>query len=51
MKSCEFVNFISILACQIAKGKTEEEITCLAAFFTQLGDTLITISVCGFDDK
>lgn len=36
MKSCEFVTFISILACQIAKDKTSDEINCLAAFFTQL---------------
>ncbi len=36
MESCEFVTFISILACQIAKDKTQEEINCLSAFFTQL---------------
>lgn len=36
MKSCEFVTFISILACNIAKGKTQEEISILAAVFTQL---------------
>ena len=36
MKSCEFVTFISLLACQIAKGKTNEELSCLGAFFTQL---------------
>ena len=36
MKSCEFVTFISILACKIAKDKTQEEISILAAVFTQL---------------
>lgn len=36
MKSCEFVTFISLFACEIAKGKTQEEISILSAFFTQL---------------
>ena len=36
MRACEFVSFISALACTIAKDKTEEEIALLAAFFTQL---------------
>ena len=36
MNSCEFVTTISILACDIAKGKSNEEIAVLAAFFTQL---------------
>lgn len=36
MKNCEFVTYISILACNIAKNKTQEEIDILAAFFTQL---------------
>lgn len=36
MNSCEFVTFISILACQIAKGKSQEEIAVLSAFLTQL---------------
>lgn len=44
MDSCAFVNFISLLACEIAKDKTEEEIAILATFFTQLGDTLATIT-------
>ncbi|MCF0124534.1 MAG: hypothetical protein HUJ68_02050 [Clostridia bacterium] len=43
MKSCDFVLFISALACNIVEGKTEEEIAVLAALFTQLGDTLATI--------
>ena len=44
MNSCEFVTVISILACNIAKDKTPNEINLLATFFTQLGDTLSTIS-------
>lgn len=45
MGSCEFVTLISTLACTIAKNKSQEEIELLAVFFTQLGDTLATISV------
>ena len=44
MNSCAFVNFISLLACEIAKDKSQEEIEILATFFTQLGDTLATLS-------
>lgn len=44
MNSCEFVTFISVLASSIAKNKTQDEINLLAAFFSQLGDTLATIS-------
>lgn len=36
MQNCEFVNFISILACSIAKNKTPEELATLSAFFVQL---------------
>ena len=36
MKNCEFVTFISVLGCQIAKDKTQEELNILSAFFTQL---------------
>ncbi len=43
--SCEFVLFISILACTIAKDKSQSDIEILAVFFTQLGDTLASISV------
>ena len=49
MFSCEFVTFISTLACTISKGKTQKEINILAAFFTQLGDTLATISTLDSD--
>ena len=33
MQNCEFVTMISVLACQIAKDKTPEELTTLSAFF------------------
>ena len=36
MENCEFVTFISILACTIAKDKTQEELNILSAFFSQL---------------
>lgn len=36
MKSCEFVTFISVLACSIAEGKTQDELNLLSAIFTQL---------------
>ena len=44
MNPCAFVNFISLLACEIAKDKTQDELAILAAFFTQLGDTLATLA-------
>lgn len=50
MNSCEFVTFISVLVCNIAKGKTQSEINLLAAFFAQLGDTLATISALDFEE-
>lgn len=36
MPNCEFVTFISILACNISKGKTPDEINLLSVFFVQL---------------
>lgn len=44
MQSCDLVIAISALACCIAEGKTEEEIALLSSIFSQLGDTLDTIS-------
>ena len=44
MNSCAFVNFISLLACEIAKNKSQDELAILSAFFTQLGDTLATLT-------
>ena len=49
MQSCEFVTFISTLACSIAINKSQKEIELLAAFFSQLGDTLATLSVLNSD--
>lgn len=49
MGSCEFVTFISGLACAIAKGKSQREINILSTFFSQLGDTLATISAVNSD--
>ena len=45
MNPCAFVNFISLLACEIAKDKSQDELSILAAFFTQLGDTLATLAI------
>lgn len=42
MNSCELVTLVSSLACLIAKDKTQEELSLLAAIFTQLGDSLAT---------
>lgn len=42
--SCDLVLTISALACCIAEGKSSDEITLLAAVFSQLGDTLATIT-------
>ena len=36
MPNCEFVTFISLLACSIAKDKSPEELATLSAFFVQL---------------
>ncbi len=44
MNPCAFVNFISLLACEIAKDKSQDELAILSTFFTQLGDTLSTLS-------
>lgn len=41
---CSVNMTVSALACAIAKGKSEDEIAALAAFFTQLGDSLETIT-------
>lgn len=36
MLNCEFITFISILACSIAKDKSPEELATMSAFFVQL---------------
>ena len=45
MNPCAFVNFVSLLACDIAKDNSQDEVAFLAAFFTQLGDTLATLAL------
>lgn len=45
MNSCELVTFISALACAISQNMSNQEIDLLAVVFTQLGDTLATISL------
>ena len=44
MPNCEFVTFISVLACNIAKETSPEELALLSALFVQLGDTLATLA-------
>ena len=44
MKNCNLAISISALACQLAEGKTLEEIHLLSAIFVQLGETLDTIA-------
>lgn len=44
MQSCEIVTFITALACALSKCCSDDEISVLAAAFTQLGDTLATIA-------
>ena len=36
MQNCEFVMFISAIACSIAKDKSPDEISLLSTFFVQL---------------
>lgn len=43
MDECGLIVFISTLACSISKCYTTDDISLLAAIFTQLGDTLATI--------
>lgn len=45
MNSCELTFGITALANSIACRLSEEDLQLTAAFFTQLGDTLTTISV------
>ena len=43
MKSCELVAFVTAVACKINECFPPEEVSLLAAVFTQLGDTLATL--------
>ena len=51
MNSCELTVSVTALANALAVGRSEEELSLLAAVLTQLGDTLATIavqrSICG----
>ena len=55
LNPCELVTLISSLACAISKTFRPEEISILAAVFTQLGDSLATIlaagELCGREDE
>ncbi|MDD6729043.1 MAG: hypothetical protein PUE08_07495 [Eubacteriales bacterium] len=44
MDGCSLNLTVSALACAIAKGKSEKDISLLAVLFTQLGDSLATIA-------
>ena len=44
MQSCDLVLSISALACCIAEGRSPEDLALLSAVFSQLGDTLDTLS-------
>ncbi|KEZ90062.1 MULTISPECIES: DUF6774 domain-containing protein [Clostridia] len=44
MQPCELVVLISTLACHIAEGRSADEIALISSIFSQLGDTLSTIS-------
>lgn len=43
MNSCELVTYVSSIACAISKSCSKDDVTILAAIFTQLGDSLETI--------
>lgn len=45
MNSCELIAFISSIACTLSRNCSREELSVMAAVFTQLGDTLATIAV------
>lgn len=45
MQSCEFVTFISSIACAISQTCSSEELSLIGAIFTQLGDTLTTLAL------
>ena len=44
MHACELTAAITVLANALASNKSVDDITLLAVFFTQLGDTLATIA-------
>lgn len=44
MDGCQLNMSISALACAIAKGKSQNELSILSVFFTQLADAIETIA-------
>jgi hypothetical protein len=44
LDECEIIAFVSAFACSISKCYTDDELNLLAAIFTQLGDSLNTIT-------
>lgn len=55
MNSCELVASISAIACALSKQCSKDELSILAAAFTQLGDSIATIlahdEVCNNKDS
>lgn len=55
MKSCNLALAVAAIACEIADGRTENEVNLLSAVFSQLGDTLETIAAqratCGSSEN
>lgn len=49
MDGCELNMTVSALACAISKDKTQAQLDILSAFFTQLGDSLATISAVDYN--
>ncbi|MDD3165655.1 MAG: hypothetical protein PHS97_07345 [Oscillospiraceae bacterium] len=45
MNPCQFTSAIHALACAISRAVPAQQLPLLAAFFTQLGDTLTTLSL------
>lgn len=45
MNSCEYIAYISALACSLSENRSNHDITYLASFLTQLGSTLGAIAV------
>lgn len=45
MNYCELVTFVSSFSCLLGQCLTDDEVQLLGVLFTQLGDSLATISV------
>ncbi|BCN32076.1 DUF6774 domain-containing protein [Anaeromicropila herbilytica] len=55
MNSCEYIAFITAIACTISNCCSEEEVELLADTFSQLGDSLATMlthnQICSNQNK